>query len=86
MYYCLFGTFVTVFVGYIVSYFTGHQDLMTLNPEYVAPCLQNWLREKQKSNRGTKTDVELKLLSEIEVAVSGRETNDVPNSMSSFKQ
>lgn len=49
MYYTLLGGTVCIVIGLLVSFLTGPTDLNTLNPEYIAPGIRNFLpRYKRK--------------------------------------
>lgn len=50
-YYSLVGAAITVIVGIFVSYVTGFEDVSTLNPRYVAPCLREWLKSRERHTK-----------------------------------
>uniref|UniRef100_A0A1B6D5H5 Sodium/solute symporter n=1 Tax=Clastoptera arizonana TaxID=38151 RepID=A0A1B6D5H5_9HEMI len=45
--YSTFGVILGVFVGLVVSFFTGKQDLKTLNPDLIAPYMRKLLPKKE---------------------------------------
>ncbi|KAK7590845.1 hypothetical protein V9T40_002458 [Parthenolecanium corni] len=68
MYYTLIGGIVGIVIGLLVSFLTGPTDLNTLNPEYIAPGVRNFLpRFKKKVEHNSRGDYKTVVQEEIKL-------------------
>lgn len=59
-YYCMVGVLVGLFVGLVVSFLTKRQDLKTMNPDLIAPCMRRFLPFKTEATEAPEEDKLLK--------------------------
>lgn len=72
LYFCALGSLVGLLVGLSVSYYTGSQDLHTLDPRLITPLSRRFL--PVATSPALRPDEELKLIkdkSSIKIVITG---------------